>query len=398
VRSRQLCATLVPAERSGALSAASVQAQRVALGALRARHFHLFGSPISASPSPLMHNSGFQALALPHVYSLVDTLAVDECVAVIKSADFGGASVTIPHKEAIIPHLDALSPAARAIGAVNTVVVAADGALHGDNTDYLGIFNPLLAALGPAYPLRARASGAGAPCALVVGAGGTARAACYCVQQLGLALLVWNRTPAKAAALAAEFGGVALRDAATLDSVVELRCVISTVPAVAGWTLPASLLAQRPAVVEVVYKPRVTALVTQARGGGCAVVQGECSFIYRYILRESCSQFDSLPLTSLRRRARDRHAHRAGEFYMYRYILRESCSQFDSLPLTYFLASRRASSNSSAGPDDGRRPRWKRRCAPCRSRRSGATPQSSTSPERREAEVVYVPMPTYSTR
>jgi pentafunctional AROM polypeptide len=224
-----------------------------------------------------MHNSGFKALSLPHVYSLVDTFDIDDCVAAIRKADFGGASVTIPHKESIIPHLDTLSPAARAIGAVNTVIVVAnkeDGTkeLHGDNTDYLGIFNPLAKALGPQYPLRAGAS----PnlCALVVGAGGTARAACYCVQRLGLKLHVWNRTYEKAATLALEFGGTALRDAGELDAVKELQCVISTVPAAAGWTLPPALLEQRPAVVEVVYKPRVTALVTQARGAGCEVVQG----------------------------------------------------------------------------------------------------------------------------
>lgn len=275
--SRQLSPALAPVELSGALAPSSIQSARESEGKLHPCRFHLFGSPIGASPSPLMHNSGFKALSLPHVYSLVDTFDIDDCVAAIRKADFGGASVTIPHKESIIPHLDTLSPAARAIGAVNTVIVVAnkeDGTkeLHGDNTDYLGIFNPLAKALGPQYPLRAGAS----PnlCALVVGAGGTARAACYCVQRLGLKLHVWNRTYEKAATLALEFGGTALRDAGELDAVKELQCVISTVPAAAGWTLPPALLEQRPAVVEVVYKPRVTALVTQARGAGCEVVQG----------------------------------------------------------------------------------------------------------------------------
>ena len=248
-----------------------------------ALQFHLFGSPIGASPSPLMHNSGFRALRLPHVYSLVDTLSIDDVVAAIHEPNFGGASVTIPHKRDIIPHLDSLSTAARAIGAVNTIVVKYDrlGAptYHGDNTDYLGILNPLLQALGTPFrrtPLASREAGPASPayldgCALVIGAGGTARAACYCVQRLGLSLFVWNRTFKKAAAIAAEFGGVALENP---EAITDLKCAISTVPAAAHWTLPAALLAQQPAIVEVVYKPRVTELVAQARAGGCFVVQG----------------------------------------------------------------------------------------------------------------------------
>ena len=274
------------------------------------RQFYLFGSPIGASPSPLMHNSGFRALRLPHVYSLVDTLSIDDVVAAIHEPNFGGASVTIPHKRDIIPHLDSLSTAARAIGAVNTIVVKYDrlGAptYHGDNTDYLGIFNPLLQALG-------RNSHG---CALVIGAGGTARAACYCVQRLGLSLFVWNRTFKKAAAIAAEFGGVALENP---EAITDLKCVISTVPAAAHWTLPAALLAQQPAIVEVVYKPRVTNLVAQARAGGCSVVQGIDILIAqgveqfeRWTRRRAPSHMETAVRAAFRMTPRGDHHHRLG--------------------------------------------------------------------------------------
>ena len=74
--------------------------------------------------------------------------------------------------------------------------------------------------------------------------------------------------------IANEFGGEAILDEEDLNAVKGLSCVISTIPAAASWVLPVRLLEQRPAVVEVVYKPRVTALVAQARAAGCSVVQG----------------------------------------------------------------------------------------------------------------------------
>jgi len=114
----------------------------------------------------------------------------------------GRCSVTMPHKQAIIPLLSGLSPAARAIGAVNTIIRTSPGTLLGDNTDWIGIVEPLSAVLGDRK--RARA--------LVIGAGGTARAACYALQQMAFAdVFVHNRTSAKAELLAAEFGCTALQ-------------------------------------------------------------------------------------------------------------------------------------------------------------------------------------------
>ena len=94
------------------------------------------------------------------------------------SPSFGGASVTIPHKQAIMPHLDEITPSATKIGAVNTIIVEnnSNRVLIGDNTDWIGIYNPIKRLL--------RTSGEGY--ALILGAGGTARAAAYAAQELGL--------------------------------------------------------------------------------------------------------------------------------------------------------------------------------------------------------------------
>lgn len=131
--------------------------------------------------------------------------------------------------------------------------------------------------------------------ALVVGAGGTARSACYAAKQLGCRVLVHNRTPAKAAALATRFGGTTV---ASLDEPIPaLAAILCTVPAEvraagcggfppaglltlflraeqAGFKVPSHLLASHPVVLDAAYGRTETALVAQARAAGCACVEG----------------------------------------------------------------------------------------------------------------------------
>merc|ERR1711865_938437 len=83
-----------------------------------AKHFHLFGTPISKSPSPTMHNTAFQLLGLPHTYTLIETNDVKRIQQIINASHFGGASVTIPMKEMVQPLLSRLTNAAERIGAV----------------------------------------------------------------------------------------------------------------------------------------------------------------------------------------------------------------------------------------------------------------------------------------
>ena len=145
-----------------------------------------------------MHNAAFNACGLPHAYSVLElpealadptSPAADAFRAFVRAPNFGGLSVTIPHKEVLRPYLDELTPAAAAIGAVNTVtptpaVVAPDGVatlaksppvLTGDNTDWIGIVRCVEAALRRG----GRSLEAKHLKAVVVGSGGTARAACY---------------------------------------------------------------------------------------------------------------------------------------------------------------------------------------------------------------------------
>ncbi|EJD41005.1 Pentafunctional AroM protein [Auricularia subglabra TFB-10046 SS5] len=255
----------------GQLSVAQIQQALHLLGLLPARQFFLFGTPISKSMSPTLHNTGFKELGLPHTYGLLETAEVDETIrAALKDNAFGGASVTIPHKLAIIPLLDAVSPHAQAIGAVNTVIRQADGSLYGDNTDWRGI----VACVGT--PPQGEWTGC------VLGAGGTARAAVYALKALG-ASRVWvvNRTRANADSLAAALGpGVHAANVADLASAPP-AVIVSTVPAAgtesAAWLKARELFARAEGgvVVDMAYAPLETPLLKLAKAqAGWRVVPG----------------------------------------------------------------------------------------------------------------------------
>jgi pentafunctional AROM polypeptide len=254
----------------GQMTMAELRAAQRALGLLAPQRFWLFGAPIQRSGSPPMHNAGFSERMLPHNFALRETTDVADVAALVRAADFGGASVTTPLKERVAPLLDALSPAAAVIGAVNAIVRLDSGALLGDNTDWIGIAEPLLARLGPS---------AAAGAALVVGAGGTARAALFALQAVGFgrgglrgSLCVFNeRTPDKARALAAEF---ACEFLPVLDPARNFAAVVVALPSTAPFELPLPLLARKPVVVDVAYLPPAARWGQQAAEAGCPLVRG----------------------------------------------------------------------------------------------------------------------------
>ncbi|KAF8994027.1 EPSP synthase-domain-containing protein [Cyathus striatus] len=262
----------------GQLSFKQIQEALNLVGLLPTRRFYLFGTPIAHSMSPTLHNTGFEVLGLPHTYELLETSEVNDTIkAAIGSPDFGGASVTIPFKLDVIPLLDKLTPAAEAIGAVNTIIPhptspgSANHILVGDNTDWLGIKASVTAHLsGPIHS------------ALVIGAGGTARAAIYALQALNaVKIYLFNRTTSKAKDLAAAFPSARIEVITELgkwpSGEVPPSVIVSTVPATGTTTseevtsavyLPSQLFGYRdgPAVVvDMAYKPAETPLLQLAK-------------------------------------------------------------------------------------------------------------------------------------
>ncbi|KZT06660.1 Pentafunctional AroM protein [Laetiporus sulphureus 93-53] len=261
----------------GQLSFAEIQTALHLIGQMPPRRFYLFGNPISHSMSPTLHNTAFQLLGMPHTYELLETESVgEEIKAALASPDFGGASVTIPFKLAVMPLLDSLSSEAEAIGAVNTIITrkSADGSLslHGDNTDWLGILRCIRSAL-PRGVLQPSA-------ALIIGAGGTSRAAIYALHRLKTKrIYLFNRTRSSAEALVKAFPKV------PIDIIEELGAwpedgpppmvIVSTVPATATTTdpyvkdalyLPSTIFPfeGEGVVVDMAYKPVETPLLVLA--------------------------------------------------------------------------------------------------------------------------------------
>jgi shikimate dehydrogenase len=229
----------------------------------------VLGWPVAHSRSPAMHNAALEALGLAPAwrYQLlpVPPELLAETVRALPGAGFRGANVTIPHKEAALALADGATPRARAIGAANTLLFTREGRIDADNTDAPG----LIAAL-PESPRGATA--------LVLGAGGSARAAAWALGHAGAAdVAVWNRTPARARALAADLGVRAVEDAEPADLLVNCtavglhgggEAVLKDLP------IRADALSEYACVVDLVYRDGGTPLLAAAARQGCAVVDG----------------------------------------------------------------------------------------------------------------------------
>jgi shikimate dehydrogenase len=156
----------------------------------------LLGHPVAHSLSPVLHNAAFTALGIDAHYGLRDVVLANLPAVMdsLRAADCLGANVTAPHKQAVMEHLDFISAEARLLSAVNTIVNDA-GRLSGYNTDARGLARWLAQA------------GIVPRTALVLGAGGAARASVWALAGLGAARIhVVNRTPARAAHLLGELG------------------------------------------------------------------------------------------------------------------------------------------------------------------------------------------------
>lgn len=212
-----------------------------------------------------MHNAALQAVGLTgwrYQRLPVAPALFAETVRALPGAGFAGANVTIPHKEAALVLADEVTATARAIGAVNTLSFAPDGAIAADNTDAPG----LLAALGDLRPRSV----------LILGAGGSARAAAYALAQTGAAVAVWNRAPERARALAADLGVQAVAAPVPAEVLVNCTSVGLTDPSSTFKNLPlrADSVGEYACVVDLVYRAGGTVLAQEARRRGSQVIDG----------------------------------------------------------------------------------------------------------------------------
>ncbi len=240
------------------------------------RLFGVLGDPVDHSLSPAMHNAGFAACGLPHLYLRwrVSPGELRQALREARRLDVGGLNLTVPLKEAALPLLDGLTAEAKRIAAVNTIVLRR-GRLIGDNTD----------ARGFARSLRGRVRLRGAR-AVLIGAGGSARAVAASLVAAGCReIVVANRTRTRAEALAAwlhEVGAPsssvvpleALRRGAALEGAA---LVVNTTPVgLAGRSVAAHIGAtpRRCLVVDLVYGPKPSPFLREAARAGRPVLDG----------------------------------------------------------------------------------------------------------------------------
>jgi shikimate dehydrogenase len=233
----------------------------------------VMGHPIAHSRSPMLHGYWLKHYAIPGSYERLD-VPPEELAAFF--ADFAtvgwvGGNVTVPHKSAVIPFLDRIDDDARAMGAVNTIW-RENGALVGGNTDAIGFIGNL-DELAPGWDTGARL-------AVILGAGGAARAATYGLLGRGLSVALCNRTADKAAALAAHFGaGVSAHALSELPALLGEADVLvnATSQGMVGQPpliLDLATLKSDAIVCDVVYVPLETGLIRAARARELRTVDG----------------------------------------------------------------------------------------------------------------------------
>lgn len=234
----------------------------------------IIGHPIAHSRSPLIHGEWLRQHGLDGSYERVDVTPTDlpRFFERLRAGEFAGGNVTVPHKEAVMPHLDVIGPAALAIGAVNTLWWE-DGKLHGDNTDAFGFLAHLDTTV-PGWDQQART-------ALILGAGGAARAIVYALKERGLSqITVVNRSRDRADDLVAAIGSpLVAGDWAARETEVERADLIVNTTSLGMHGQPPldlDLSRLRPGAVvnDIVYVPLDTPLLEAAKHHGGHSVDG----------------------------------------------------------------------------------------------------------------------------
>jgi 3-dehydroquinate dehydratase/shikimate dehydrogenase len=232
------------------------------------------GNPVNKSLSPIMMNTAFRRETVNAVYLALQTAKVADLVALIKEIPIQGVSVTMPHKQDIMQYLEHTDPLSKKIGACNTILRAQDGNLYGFNTDVQGII----------APLEKRMSLNGAK-VLVLGAGGSGRAAVFALRDKGAEVHILNRTPETAARLAKQSGAkVFKRESFThKTNPANFDVIINSTPVGMSGNKGTPILSaeelRTKLVFDLVYNPADTPLIRLARQQGINVITGVEMFV-----------------------------------------------------------------------------------------------------------------------
>ncbi len=240
----------------------------------------LIGDPVAHSLSPLIHNAGYEALGIDFIYIPFQAKDIKPATEAIRGLGIRGASITVPHKVTTMQYLDSVDGEAGEIGAVNTVVNN-NGVLTGYNTDGTGARQ----ALEEVTALAGKK-------AVLIGSGGAALAIAAVLKRNGVKLVILNRTVEKARHLARlvnadDSGSLDKLPAVSSADILINATPVGLWPGVNESVVPQELLHEGLTVFDIVYNPRETRLLTEAKAKGCPVVYG-----YKMLLYQAASQFE----------------------------------------------------------------------------------------------------------
>lgn len=263
----------------------------------------VLGWPVDHSRSPAMFTAAFEELGLSdwrYQRLPVPPQLFEQTTRSLAAAGFIGANVTIPHKRSALALADELSQSAAQIGAANTLTFLPDGAIHATNTDAPG----LIAALGRLTDLSTH------PSAMVLGAGGSARAAVWALRDAGASeISIYNRTHERALELAREFDLSAVRAPVPADMLINCTAVGLELSATESQALNQLALTfdavgKYSYVVDFVYSAVETALLTAARSCGATTLDGLEILVAQGALSFEHWIGQAAPIEAMRRGAR----------------------------------------------------------------------------------------------
>ncbi len=248
----------------------------------------LIGFPVSHSLSPKIQNAALKGCGLDGEYSLFpiapdDMKGLKELLDRVRSGEITGLNVTIPHKQNVIPFINELMPTAQAIGAVN-IIYMKENNLIGDNTDAAGFLSDLKKFLAESpSPILGEGLGVREKTVLVLGAGGSARSVIYALCNDGWKVTIAARRMEQAQQLIHSFSNCQLqipRDETFLPLLSSFHLIVNTTPL--GMTpnfnqspLPENvILSKHTLIYDLVYNPRETKLVRDARAQGLHATTG----------------------------------------------------------------------------------------------------------------------------
>jgi shikimate dehydrogenase len=238
--------------------------------------YGIIGNPVAHSLSPAMHNAAFAALGENRVYVPLPVIRLDGVLAAVRNLGLSGLSVTIPFKEAVLAWLDEIDPVAARIGAVNTIQVRemnGERELFGTNTDWLGANRAL------AEEISLTGSRA-----VILGAGGAARAIGFGLMEAGATIEIHSRTEKRGRALADTLGCLwrPLKDTGSRPAEILINATsVGMAPKASDSPVRRDVLSSFTVVMDIVYSPLQTRLLREAAAAGCRCIDGLQMLLYQ---------------------------------------------------------------------------------------------------------------------